>query len=75
MKLHVILASTRPGRVGPQIGRWFAERARQHGGFDDVLVVDLAAVDLPFLDEPEAAGDGAYVHEHTRSTRRTRSCS
>ena len=38
--LLVIIASTRPGRVGKPIGDWFVERARDHGGFD-VAVADL----------------------------------
>jgi len=65
-RLNVILASTRPGRVGAQIGDWFANIAREHGGFD-VHVVDLAELNLPFLDEPNAAESGEpYLHEHTR---------
>lgn len=65
MKLHVIIASTRPGRIGVQVGHWFAELARAHGSFD-VRLVDLAEIALPFLDEPEPAVVGKYVHEHTR---------
>jgi NAD(P)H-dependent FMN reductase len=63
--LQVVIASTRPGRVGERFGLWFAERARAHAGFD-VEVVDLAAVGLPFLDEPKHPRFGDYVHQHTR---------
>jgi hypothetical protein len=49
--LQIIIASTRPGRVGGPVGTWFTGRAREHDGFD-VEVVDLAEVKLPFLDEP-----------------------
>lgn len=64
-RLSVIIASTRPGRVGPQIAEWFAEHARQHAAFD-VDVVDLAAVNLPFLDEPHHPAEGRYLHQHTK---------
>jgi len=64
-RLNVIVASTRPGRVGARIADWFVPLARAHGGFD-VAVVDLAELDLPFLDEPHEPGEGRYVHEHTK---------
>ncbi|MFI6598605.1 NADPH-dependent FMN reductase [Nonomuraea sp. NPDC050536] len=64
--LNVILASTRPGRAGEPIARWFAQTAREHGSFD-VRLVDLAELNLPMLDEPTAAIEGEpYLHEHTR---------
>jgi len=64
-RLNVIIASTRPGRAGGQIGDWFTTLARQHGGFD-VTVVDLAELDLPLLDEPHHPADANYLHEHTK---------
>jgi len=64
-RLHVIITSTRPGRVGPRVAEWFAERAENHGGFA-VEVVDLADVNLPFLDEPHHPSERRYVHQHTR---------
>ena len=51
MKLHVILASTRPGRVGKAVADWFTNQIPAELGFD-VEVVDLAEVGLPLLDEP-----------------------
>ena len=64
--LNVIVASTRPDRVGGQIGDWFARVAREHSGFE-VRVVDLAELKLPFLDEPRPALEGQpYEHAHTR---------
>jgi NAD(P)H-dependent FMN reductase len=63
-RLNVVTASTRPGRTGPAVTEWIAERARDHGAFD-VEVVDLAEVDLPFLDEPEHAASRQYTHQHT----------
>lgn len=65
-RLNVIIASTRPGRVGDQVGAWFADLARGTSNFD-VHVVDLAEVDLPMLDEPVPAVDAVeYQNEHTR---------
>ncbi len=64
-KLHVLVCSTRPGRIGPSIAHWFAERARAHGGFD-VEIVDLAEVALPIFDEPKHPRLGQYEHEHTK---------
>jgi NAD(P)H-dependent FMN reductase len=65
-KLHVILASTRPGRAGEPIADWFVERAIAHGAFD-VELVDLADVALPFMDEPNHPRLRRYTHEHTKA--------
>jgi NAD(P)H-dependent FMN reductase len=65
-KLHVILASTRPGRAGEPIADWFFERAVAHGAFD-VELVDLAEVALPFMDEPNHPRLRRYTHEHTKA--------
>jgi NAD(P)H-dependent FMN reductase len=64
--LTVVIGSTRPGRVGAAIGQWFAARAQRHAGFD-VEVADLAAVNLPMLDEPNHPRRRQYVHQHTRN--------
>jgi NAD(P)H-dependent FMN reductase len=66
LKLHVVIASTRPGRAGLPISHWFFEFARQHGTFD-VELVDLAEVNLPLLDEPAHPRLGQYTHEHTKA--------
>jgi NAD(P)H-dependent FMN reductase len=65
MKLLVIIASTRPGRVGSTIGDWFVDRANEHGGFE-VEVADLAEINLPFIDEPAHPVTGNYLHQHTK---------
>ncbi|MFT4040173.1 MAG: NAD(P)H-dependent oxidoreductase [Thermomicrobiales bacterium] len=64
-KLLVIIASTRPGRVGLPIGEWFAEQAKAQGDFN-VQVVDLAELNLPFMDEPNHPRLRAYTHQHTK---------
>jgi NAD(P)H-dependent FMN reductase len=63
--LQIVIASTRPGRVGVPVATWFAERAREHGGFT-VEVVDLAEVNLPLFDEPLHPRLGRYEHQHTK---------
>jgi NAD(P)H-dependent FMN reductase len=62
--LQIIIASTRPGRLGLPVARWFAEHAREHAGFE-VQLVDLAEVALPLLDEPHHPSQRDYVHHHT----------
>ena len=66
MKLLVVVASTRPGRIGPTIADWFTEQAREHAGFD-VEIADLAEIALPLLDEPAHPATGKYIHEHTKA--------
>jgi NAD(P)H-dependent FMN reductase len=63
--LQIIIASTRPGRVGPSVADWFRDRAVKHGGFD-VELIDLAEVNLPLFDEPKHPRFGEYVHQHTK---------
>jgi NAD(P)H-dependent FMN reductase/GNAT superfamily N-acetyltransferase len=69
LRLLVIVASTRPGRLGPAVANWFidatAERAKELGVAVDVA--DLAEIGLPLLDEPEHPAAGNYVHDHTRT--------
>lgn len=64
-RLLVIIASTRPGRVGLPIGQWFIEQARAQGDFD-VQVADLAELNLPLMDEPNHPRLRRYTHQHTR---------
>ncbi|MDA8148699.1 MAG: NAD(P)H-dependent oxidoreductase [Actinomycetota bacterium] len=63
-KLLIVVASTRPGRVGPVVADWFTRRATDHGGFD-VEIADLAAIDLPMMDEPNHPVLGRYTKPHT----------
>ena len=63
--LQILIASTRPGRIGPTVADWVRQRAEAHGGFD-VEVVDLAEVNLPLFDEPNHPRLGQYTHEATK---------
>lgn len=62
--LMIIVGSTRPGRVGLPVARWFEQRARAHGGFD-IEFVDLAELNLPLLDEPNHPRFRQYTNSHT----------
>ena len=65
LKLNVIVASTRPGRVGIHVGRWFHGRPRRMPKFEAELV-DLAEVGLPMYDEPKHPRLRDYQHAHTK---------
>ena len=65
-KLSIVVGSTRPGRIGLAVATWFVERARAHGGFE-IELVDLAALNLPMLDEPKHPSLREYTHAHTRA--------
>ena len=69
-KLQVIICSTRPGRVGPSVARWFDGFAREHDQFE-VELVDLADFDLPVYDEPVHPAMQDYKHEHTKKWSRS----
>jgi NAD(P)H-dependent FMN reductase len=63
--LLIVIGSTRPGRAGLPIAQWFADRAKEHGGFD-VTVMDLAEMGLPLLNEPNHPRLRQYTQDHTR---------
>ena len=64
-KLQIVVASTRPGRIGLPVGEWFHDQALAHGAFD-VQWVDLSEWNLPFMDEPHHPRLRKYTHDHTR---------
>jgi NAD(P)H-dependent FMN reductase len=63
-RLGLVIASTRPGRVGLPVAEWFASIAREHGAFE-IEVLDLAEIALPFLDEPNHPRLRRYTQPHT----------
>jgi NAD(P)H-dependent FMN reductase len=65
MLLQIIIVSTRQGRLGVGVARWFHEHAVKFDGFETELV-DLAEVNLPLLDEPHHPRFANYQHEHTK---------
>lgn len=68
--LQIIIASTRPGRVGLPVANWFAGVARADARFD-VELVDLAEQHLPLLDEPNHPRLRQYTQPHTIRWSRT----
>lgn len=68
--LKIIVASTRPGRKGPAIAAWIQEIAKQQPEFT-VELLDLAEINLPFMDEPNHPRLQQYEHEHTKKWSRT----
>ncbi len=66
MRVLVITGSTRPVRVGRQITEEVVRIAKA-AGLGDVDPVDLRALDLPPLDEPQMATTDVYQNGHTRS--------
>lgn len=65
LRLNVIIASTRPGRVGPVIANWFCDYAKANSAFDTHLV-DLADFEFPIYNEPKHPRMQDYVHDHTK---------
>lgn len=64
--LHIVISSTRPGRVGPAVAAWFSAFAEQHGQFD-VRLIDVAKFNLPVYDEPHHPVMQKYEHAHTKA--------
>jgi NAD(P)H-dependent FMN reductase len=69
-RVAVVIGSTRPRRICPGISEW-VKRAAEQGSPLRYELVDLAQIDLPFLDEPLKAALREYEHEHTRAWSRT----
>jgi len=64
-KLKIINSTVRPGRKGPLITNWVAGKARMNGDFE-LEVLDLAAINLPLMNEPLHPMKKTYQHEHTK---------
>ena len=64
--LQIFIVSTRQGRKGEAVARWFEARARGHAKFE-VEVVDLKEVNLPLMDEPEHPRFRRYQYDHTKA--------
>lgn len=65
LRLNVVTASTRPGRIGESVAQWFIDAAKKHGAFD-VHSSDLADFNLPLFDEPNHPRAQQYQNEHTK---------
>ena len=65
IRIAVVTGSTRPNRKSEAVARWVLEVAARRGDAEFALV-DIAAQDLPLLDEPVPPSRGDYRHAHTR---------
>jgi len=63
--LKIISSTVRPGRKGPLITAWIAEKAIQNGNFN-VEVLDLGKINLPMMNESQHPRFKRYEHEHTK---------
>jgi NAD(P)H-dependent FMN reductase len=79
--LGLVIASTREGRFGPTVARWFAEQVEKAGAFS-LDVIDLALIEVPAqptagsepavsLRERIAAADAIVTPEYTQLPRHT----
>jgi len=66
LKVAIIIGSTRPGRKGEDVARWVFDIAarRSDASFE---VVDIAAFDLPLLDEAVPPIMHQYEKPHTKA--------
>lgn len=65
INLRIVIGSTRPSRKGIVLADWITKLATEHGQFN-VKVLDLKAINLPFMDEPHHPRLKQYEHEHTK---------
>lgn len=63
--IGIIVGSNRPTRICYGIAEWL-RNAMQHDALD-LRLIDLAELNLPFLDEPEMPAHGHYQNEHTKA--------
>ena len=64
--LKIISSTVRPGRKGPMIAAWVAEKANQNGNFN-VEILDLGQINLPMMNEAQHPMKKKYEHEHTKN--------
>jgi NAD(P)H-dependent FMN reductase len=65
-RIAVLIGSTRPTRISAPIAQWLRAELQSQSALQYELL-DLAEIDLPFLDEPLMAALGQYEHAHTRA--------
>lgn len=68
LSIAVVPGSTRPGRQSEQVASWACDQLSalaEHRA--NVEILDVAAFQLPLLDEPEPAAVGSYHRAHTRA--------
>ncbi|HWH07220.1 MAG TPA: NAD(P)H-dependent oxidoreductase [Candidatus Paceibacterota bacterium] len=66
INIKILAGSTRPNRFNIQAAKWIYELAQQRDDME-VELIDLAELDLPFLDEPIPPSQNKYSNEHTKA--------
>lgn len=66
LKIAIVTGSTRPGRHNEAVSRWVFDLAKQQRQDVEIELVDIAAYQLPLLDEPVPPSFGRYSREHTK---------
>jgi NAD(P)H-dependent FMN reductase/ribosomal protein S18 acetylase RimI-like enzyme len=68
LRVLVLVCSTRPGALGPVVGEWLTKTLTRPAAELSVRLtpVNLADLELPFLDEEEEPSSGLYRNDHTR---------
>jgi NAD(P)H-dependent FMN reductase len=65
LKIAIIVGSTRPGRKADAVANWIHKFAQTRTAAE-YEVVDIAAYNLPLLDEPIPPSLGQYQNPHTK---------
>ncbi|WP_035796021.1 NADPH-dependent FMN reductase [Clostridium akagii] len=63
--IGIIIGSNRPSRIGRTVAEWVLKEMRNNGL--NLNLIDLAEINLPFLDEPEIPAHHNYQNQHTKS--------
>jgi NAD(P)H-dependent FMN reductase len=63
--IKIITSTTREGRKGIAVANWITDVARQNDQYN-IELLDLAEINLPFMDEPHHPRLQQYQHEHTK---------
>lgn len=63
--IKIITSTTREGRKGIAVANWITELTKQTNKYNAELL-DLAQINLPFMDEPNHPRLKQYQHEHTK---------
>lgn len=66
MKIQLIIGSTRPGRVGPQIADWLVANLPTQK-LNEYEIIDIADYNLPLFDEPAHPSMSQYTKTHTNA--------
>lgn len=68
--IKIITGSSRPGRFNTQPATWLYNIAKQRPDIE-IELLDLAEINLPFLDEASSPMSGQYENSHTKQWAQT----